>query len=319
MASLGVYRPALQVSNHDLSEMMDTSDEWIVKRTGIRVRRLAGPQEPLSRMGAAAAERALTAAGAAVADIDCVIGATMSFTGQTPAMAVRIAERLGIAGPPAFDLSAACAGFPYALETARGLIRAGSARTVLVVAAERMTDIVDPRDRATAVLFADGAGAALVTRSDEPGVGPVVWGSDGSLSRALEQRVEWASFRDGLTDERPYLRMEGPRLFRWVIDEMPKVAGRAVAAAGLTLDQIDAFVPHQANIRMIESMVRSLGLPERVVVAEDLRDQGNTSAASIPLALERLAADGDVKPGAVALLLGFGAGGTYAAQVAQLP
>ncbi|MFI6515713.1 beta-ketoacyl-ACP synthase 3 [Spirillospora sp. NPDC050679] len=319
VASLGVYRPALQISNHELSAVMDTSDEWIVKRTGIRARRLAGPQETLVEMGAVAAERALAGGGAAVADVDCVIGATMSYTGQAPAMAVRIAERLGTLGPPAFDLSAACAGFPYALDMARSLIAAGSARTVLVVAAERMSDIVDPNDRTTAVLFADGAGAALVADSDEPGIGPVVWGSDGSLARALEQRVEWASFRDGNSDEPPYLRMEGPRLFRWVIDAMPEAARRAVAAAGLTLDQIDAFVPHQANIRMIESMVRSLDLDERVAVAEDVRDQGNTSAASIPLALARLADEGLVKPGALALLLGFGAGGTYAAQVVQLP
>ncbi|MGI5170728.1 beta-ketoacyl-ACP synthase 3 [Spirillospora sp. CA-253888] len=319
IASLGVYRPALQVSNRELSEVLDTSDEWIVKRTGIRTRRIAGTEESLVEMGVRAAERALNGAGATAADIDCLIGATMSYTGQAPSMAVRIAERLGVLGPQAFDVSAACAGFPYALEVARGLIAVGSARAVLVVAAERMTDIVDPQDRATAVLFADGAGAVLVTRSDEPGVGPVAWGSNGSLVKALEQRVEWAHFRDGATEERPYLRMEGPQLFRWVIDEMPGVARAAVAAAGLTLDRIDAFVPHQANIRMIESMVQSLGLPAKVAVAEDVRDQGNTSAASIPLALARLADDGLVGPGALALLLGFGAGGAYAAQVVRLP
>lgn len=317
--AVGAYRPGRGVANAELSRTLDTSDAWIVKRTGIRRRCAASPGETVVTMGAAAAEKALAAAGRSVDAVDCVVAATMSYTGQSPSAAVQIARELGAKRVGAFDVSAACAGFNYALDVARSLIAGGSARHVLVVASERMSDLVDPGDRTTAVIFSDGAGAALVGAYGEPGIGPMTWGSDGSLAGVAGQDLTWAHFRDTPGCREPYFRMRGPELYRWAISEMPAVALRAVDAAGLDLADLAAFVPHQANLRMIEAIADRLGLPGHVVVARDVEDQGNTSAASIPLAISRLKEEGAVASGAPALLLGFGAGVAYGAQVIRLP
>nr|WP_049561008.1 beta-ketoacyl-ACP synthase 3 [Nonomuraea sp. SBT364] len=317
--AVGAYRPGRGIANAELSESLDTSDSWIVKRTGIRRRCAASPAETVVTMGAAAAGKALASAGKTIDAVDCVVAATMSYTGQSPSAAVQIARELGARRVGAFDVSAACAGFNYALDVARALIAAGSARHVLVVASERMSDLVDPGDRTTAVIFSDGAGAALVGAYGEPGIGPMSCGSDGSLAGVAGQDFPWAHFRDTPGCRRPYFRMRGPELFRWAISEMPAVALRAVDAAGLALEDLAAFIPHQANLRMIEAIAERIPLPGHVVVARDVEDQGNTSAASIPLAISRLKEEGAVPAGAFALLLGFGAGVAYGAQVVRLP
>jgi 3-oxoacyl-[acyl-carrier-protein] synthase-3 len=219
----------------------------------------------------------------------------------------------------AFDISAACAGFCHGLALASDMIRAGSAKYVLVVGVERLSDITDPADRGTAFIFADGAGAVLVGPSDEPGIGPVVWGSDGEQFGLIRQREDW---RDVLAAEKPlmpHLTMQGNAVFRWAAFEMAKVAEAALDRAGVTADDLDLFVPHQANMRITDAMARSLKLPEHVAVARDIAEQGNTSAASIPLALDRMVADGQAKSGDLALFIAFGAGLAYAAQVVKVP
>ncbi|MGH3451549.1 MAG: 3-oxoacyl-[acyl-carrier-protein] synthase III C-terminal domain-containing protein, partial [Haloechinothrix sp.] len=222
-----------------------------------------------------------------------------------------------------FDISAACAGFCYGLAMANDFVRGGSASTVLVVGVERMTDMIDPKDRGTSFLFGDGAGAAVVGASDEPGIGPVVWGGDGSQSDAIAQDRSWTQWRDELVTDPPSpyptMRMKGQAVFRWASTTMAEVGERALKAAGMTVDDLDAFIPHQANRRITHAVARSLGLPERVAIADDIVEQGNTSGASVPLAMEAMLESGDARSGDTALLLGFGAGLSYAAQVVTLP
>lgn len=320
---IGAYRPSLVVPNADIVEAIDSSDEWIQQRSGIKQRRFATPEETVQLMAVSASREALERAGVDPRQVDCVIVATVSHLLQTPAVATAVAHELGTDQAAAFDISAACAGFCHGITLANDLIRGGSARHVLVIGVERLSDITDRTDRGTAFIFADGAGAAVVGPSDTPGIGPVVWGSDGEHFDLIRQREDWRAVVG--TDEvagtgtMPHLTMQGAAVFRWASFTMAKVARQALDRAGVDLDQLDVFVPHQANMRIIDAMARSMHLPERVKVARDIAEQGNTSAASVPLALDRMIAEGDARPGDTALLVAFGAGLAYAAQVVVVP
>jgi 3-oxoacyl-[acyl-carrier-protein] synthase-3/beta-ketoacyl ACP synthase len=312
---LGVYRPERVVTNDEICEVLDSSDEWIQTRSGIRTRRYAAEDESLLDMATVAAERALKASGAAAGDLGTVIFATSTHVQHTPAAAPLLAERLG-SRAAAFDVSAGCAGFCHALSVASDLVRGGNAGHVLVVGAERLSTFMDPTDRGTAFIFADGAGAAVVGPSEEPGIGPVAWGSDGSQSHVITQSVRCDELDD---DHALVVRMEGTQVFRWAPFAMADVARNAVSAAGLELSDLDAFIPHQANLRITETLARNLKLPDGVAIARDVQDSGNTSAASVPLAIEAMVRDGDAQPGDIALLIAFGAGLSYAGQVVTLP
>ncbi len=319
LLGVGAYRPSLVVPNANLVEAIDSSDEWIQQRSGIRSRRFCTEEETVQSMAVASSRIALERAGLTAADIDCVIVATVSHMLQTPSIATAIAHELGTNQPAAFDISAACAGFCHGVAMANDFVRAGSARHVLVIGVERLSDITDPTDRGTAFIFADGAGAVVVGPSAANGIGPVVWGSDGEQYDLIRQRDDW---RDVLVSDQPsmpHLSMQGSAVFRWAAFTMAKVGLEAVARAGLTVDDLDCFVPHQANLRIVELLARSMKLPPHVRIARDIVDQGNTSAASVPLALDRMIADGEAKSGDTALLIAFGAGLAYAAQVVTVP
>lgn len=309
IVSLGEHRPAHVVSNDDLAARgVDTTDEWIRARTGIARRHLAGPGDSVVTMGIDAAAKALAAAGIDGRDIDLLVLATCTIRNPIPGGAARIATGIGAGGIGAFDVNGACGGFCYALSVAADAIRAGSARRAIVVGSEKMSDFLDWTDRGTCILFGDGAAAAVVEAAESPGIGPVAWGSDGAAAEMVAvPEGDWA------------LRMDGPAVFRWATTQLAPVARRACDLAGVRLDELAAFVPHQANLRIVDALVRALKLPGRVCVARDITDTGNTSAASVPLALSRLVAAGDVASGDLALLLAFGAGLTYAGQVVRIP
>ena len=308
--AFGGYQPDRVVTNDDLAKIVDTSDEWIRSRVGIESRRVAAADETVADMAEAAGAKALAASGLTPAAIDLVIVATCSPEVPLPNVAAVVAYRLGIVAPGAYDLNAACAGFCYALGTAADAVRAGSARNVLVIGAEKMTDWLDWNDRSTCIIFADGAGAAVVgpTADGEPaGIGPVVWGSAGDQAEKIT-----------IPSRTGAIRQDGQAVFRWATTALHPVALEACARAGVTPADISAFIPHQANLRIIEAIARKLGIP-RERLADDITHAGNTSSASIPLALSRLAEQGRLQPGTPALLLGFGAGLSYAAQVVTVP
>lgn len=326
LLGIGAYRPHRSVPNAEIVDAIDSTDEWIRSRSGITSRRFAGPDETVAMMSLAASRQALDDAGVAAAELDCVIVATISHLLQTPAVATAIAAELGATPAAAFDVSAACAGFCYGIAMAADMVRAGTARHVLVIGVEKLSEITDPTDRSTAFIFADGAGAAVVGPADEPGIGPVVWGSEGERFDFIRQDAYWPVDGFGAADDDPEnskpahtLRMEGNPVFRWASFEMPKVAMRALEAAGVTVADLDAFVPHQANMRITDTMARQLKLPDHVAIARDIAEQGNTSSASVPLALRRLIDEGETRSGDLALLIGFGAGLAYAAQVVRVP
>ncbi|MFF2012644.1 beta-ketoacyl-ACP synthase III [Streptomyces sp. NPDC058195] len=314
----GVYRPARVVGNDEICARIDSSDEWIRRRSGIASRRFAGPDETVVTMAAEAARKAVAQAGIQPADVGMVLVATMSFLQQAPAAAPRVAALLGARGAGSLDISAACSGFSYALGLADALVRSGDARNVVVVGSEKMSDIVDPTDRGAAFLFGDGAGAVVVGPSRTPGIGPAVWGSDGEQHHMIAHDHSWLDVRDGQAPW-PYLRMAGPEVFRWATRTVPEISRQALAEAGVEAGDLAAFVPHQANARIIDAAARSLDLAPHTVVAKDVVTAGNTSAASIPLALDHLLSSGAVARGGLALLVGFGAGLTHAAQVVVLP
>jgi 3-oxoacyl-[acyl-carrier-protein] synthase III len=308
--SFGGYQPANVVTNDDLAARVDTSDEWIRSRVGIVSRRYAGPDETVADMAVVAGGKALASSGLSPADIDLVIVATCSTESPIPNASAEVAYRLGIVAPGAYDLNAACAGFCYALSNAADAIRAGTARHVLVVGSEKMTSWVDPTDRSTCIIFADGAGAVVVgpvADGEPPGIGPVAWGSAGDMASKIT-----------IADRDSFLNQEGQAVFRWATTAMHPIAEQACERAGVAVGDLSAFVPHQANLRIIEAIARRLGIP-RELMADDIVRAGNTSSASIPLALSRMAERGDLKPGTHALLLGFGAGLCYAAQVITVP
>ncbi|MFB7907502.1 beta-ketoacyl-ACP synthase III [Kitasatospora sp. NPDC056076] len=326
---VGGYRPVRVIPNSEVLEWIDSSDEWIRTRSGIAERRWAGPEESVAEMSLQAAGKAVAQAGISAEQIGGVIVATVSHLKQTPAIATEIAERLGCGTAPAFDISAACAGFGYGLGLADGMIRGGNAEYVLVIGVERLSDLTDKSDRSTAFIFGDGAGAAIVGPSDTPGIGKLIWGSDGSQSDVISQTQAWdTAFAkpdaiNGPGEEQdhkwPALRMDGQPVFRWAVWEMAKVAQQALDAAGITADQLGAFIPHQANMRITDAMIKALKLPASVPVARDIAETGNTSAASIPLAMERMLESGEAHSGDLALIIGFGAGLVYAAAVVTLP
>jgi 3-oxoacyl-[acyl-carrier-protein] synthase-3 len=308
--SLGGYQPGNVVTNDDLAARVDTSDEWIRSRVGIVSRRFAGPEETVTDMAVVAGGKALAGSGLSPGDIDLVIVATCSNEVPIPNVAAVAAHRLGIVAPGAYDVNAACAGFCYALASASDAIRAGTSRYALVIGSEKMTAWIDPHDRSTCIIFADGAGAAVVgpvADGEPPGIGPVAWGSAGDLAPKI-----------AIPDRNSFMYQEGQAVFRWATTAMHPIATQACERAGVAVSDLAAFVPHQANLRIIESIARKLGVP-RERVADDIVHAGNTSSASVPLALSRMAERGDLKPGSLALLLGFGAGMCYAAQVITVP
>ncbi|QOV38609.1 ketoacyl-ACP synthase III [Streptomyces ferrugineus] len=315
---VGGYRPTRVVPNEVILEKIDSSDEWIRSRSGIETRHWANDEETVAAMSIEASGKAIADAGISAEQIGGVIVSTVSHFKQTPAVATEIADKLGTNKAAAFDISAGCAGFGYGLTLAKGMIVEGSAEYVLVIGVERLSDLTDLEDRATAFLFGDGAGAVVVGPAKEPAIGPTIWGSEGDKSETIKQTVAWTEY-DSSTDKFPAITQEGQAVFRWAVFEMAKVAQQALDAAGITPDELDVFIPHQANERIIDSMVKTLKLPEHVTVARDVRTTGNTSAASIPLAMERLLATGEAKSGDTALVIGFGAGLVYAATVVTLP
>jgi 3-oxoacyl-[acyl-carrier-protein] synthase III len=322
LLGLGVYRPRRVVPNAEIVDLIDSSDEWIRTRSGIATRRFAGDDETVVSMSVAAAQEAIGQAGLRPDQIDCILVATVSHLLQTPSAAAMVAEQLGSTPAAALDISAACAGFCYGVSMASDMVRGGSARHVVVVGVEKLSDLTDPTDRSTAFIFADGAGAVVVGRTDEAGISPVVWGSDGARYDLIRQESAWPVKVDPDPDSfkgSHVLRMDGNPVFRWASYEMAKIGRQALDRAGITVDDLDAFIPHQANMRITDAMARALKLPEHVAIARDIAEQGNTSAASIPLAMQRLIADGEAKKGDLALLIAFGAGLVYAAQVVRLP
>lgn len=322
---VGGYRPERVVTNEEVCEFIDSSDQWIRERSGIITRRIANEQETVTFMAEAAARNAIENSGIELAQIDALLVATVTHPFQTPAAAPLIATNLGLNGIPAFDISAACAGYCYGISLANDMVRSGSARNVLVVGVEKLSDFTDKYDRGTAFIFADGAGAAVVGPSDTPGIGPTMWGSDGEQWATIQQRRSWLEVRSDWAeqsdDERtwPSIGMAGQSVFRWAVWGMAPVAQKALEAAGITADDLDAFIPHQANMRIIDAMIKQLKLPADIPVARDIAEQGNTSAASIPLATERMLREGEAPHGGLALQIGFGAGLAYAAQVVVLP
>lgn len=316
--ALGASRGHLVVSNDDVAGPINSSDEWIRQRTGIATRRRADADQSLMDMAVEASKEAIEKSGIDPSEIGAVILATITFPYQTPSGASLLSELVGAHGAASYDISAACAGYCYGIAQADALVRSGVAKYVLVVGGEKLSDFISPTDRSISFLLGDGAGAAIVGPSDHPGISKTVWGADGSNWDKVGMTGSLIDFRDGKT-EWPTLVQEGQSVFRWAVWEMAKVAKQAIDEAGIEVSDLAAMVTHQANERIIDEFAKQLGLPEHVVVAKDIVDTGNTSAASIPLAMHRILAEGKVKSGGYALEIGFGAGLAYAAQVVELP
>lgn len=308
VVALGHYQPAKVLTNEDLSAMVDTNDEWIRSRVGIKTRHVAGPDEPVDELAYQAAGKALASAGLTPDDIDLVIVATSTAIDRSPNMAARVAAKLGMGASPAvMDLNVVCSGFTHALATADHAIRAGAATRALVIGADKMTEITDWTDRTTCVLTGDGAGAAVVEACDEPGIGPVLWGSVPEMGHAV--RIEGSP---------PVFAQEGQSVYRWTTSQLPPLARKACEKAGVTPEELAAVVLHQANLRIIEPLAAKIGAVN-AVVARDVIDSGNTSAASIPMALSKLVERGEIPSGAPVLLFGFGGNLSYAGQVIRCP
>ena len=322
--SVGTYRPKRQVPNSEIVDRIDSTDEWIVQRTGIESRRFAGDDETVISMAKAACEMALLRAQLSIEDIDTVILSTISYPFQAPSAATELINELGNPKAAAFDLSAACAGFCYGVGLASDLVRSGTSRNVLVIGVEKLSDYTDPNDRATAFIFADGAGAVIIGHSDQPRIGTTIWGSDADSRDAITLTPSFLDFKKnpdkGVAELGwPNIAQQGQVVFRWAVYSMSKVGLKALEAAGVTVDQLGAFIPHQANIRIIETMAKEMKIPDSVLIADDIRTNGNTSAASIPLAMDRILEEHPELHGKLALLIGYGAGLVYAGQVVELP
>ncbi|MGQ0715881.1 MAG: beta-ketoacyl-ACP synthase III [Pseudonocardiales bacterium] len=312
---LGSRQPEQVVTNADIAARgVDTTDQWIRDRVGIVERRFARKDESVVDMAVDAGAKALADAGLAPSDIDAVLVATCTMPSHIPNAAGQTADRIGVRAAAAFDINAACAGFCYGLGMASDMIRAGSARHVLVIGAEKLSDWVDPMDRSTCIIFADGAGAAVIGpagQQDRPGIGPIAAGSAGDLVDTIV-----------VADRNSFIRQEGQEVYRWAITKIAPVALRALELAGLAPADVDVLVPHQANLRIVEVIakrLRAAGAREDMVVADDIVHSGNTSSASIPLALDHMRAEGRVRSGDLALLVGFGAGLSYAGLAVVLP
>ncbi|MDZ8275961.1 beta-ketoacyl-ACP synthase III [Microbacterium aquimaris] len=316
--SYGAARGENVVPNDDLVGPIDSSDEWIRQRTGIVTRTRAVAETSAIDLATIAANEAIARSGVAADRIGAVIVATVSNPKQTPSVSAIVADRVGSNPAAAYDVNAACAGFAYGVAQADALIRSGAAEYALVIGTEKLSDIVDPTDRSISFLLGDGAGAVVVGPSETAGIGPTVWGSDGSKSDAVGMNHTLTEFRDGVAPW-PTLRQEGPTVFRWAVWEMVKVARQALEEAGVQASELAAFVPHQANMRIIDEFAKQLGLPETVAIGRDIATTGNTSAASIPLATHRLLEEHPDLSGGLALQIGFGAGLVFGAQVVVLP
>lgn len=322
--SVGSYRPKRLVPNSEIVDRIESSDEWIVQRTGIQSRRFAGPEESVISMAAAACEMALERAHMSMADIDTVILATISYPFQAPSAATELVALLGNPKAAAVDISAACAGFCYGVAMASDLVRTGNSKNVLVIGVEKLSDFTDPNDRATAFIFADGAGAVIIGASDQARIGPTIWGSDADSRETILLAPAYTEFRNA--PEKgvahlgwPNIAQQGQAVYRWAVFTVSKAGIKALEAAGVRADELGAFIPHQANMRIIESMAKEINIPESVITADDIRVNGNTSAASIPLAIDALLLKHPELHGTLALLIGYGAGLVYAAQVVALP
>ena len=334
---VGAYRPDVIVTNDDVCQWIDSSDEWIRQRTGIITRHRAPADVSVIDMSESAAREALQKAGIEASQLGAVIVSTVTHPYATPSAAASLADRIGATPAPAFDISAACAGYCYGIAQADALVRSGTADYVLVVGAEKLSDIIDNTERTISFLLGDGAGAVVIGPSDTPGIGPSVWGSDGSKRDAIGMTHSMLDIRElataggqggGLSAEEaavtdaavwPTLRQDGQTVFRWAVWEMAKVAQQALDVAGISVDDLAAFIPHQANMRIIDEMAKKLKIPEHVIIARDSADAGNTSAASIPLATHRLLQENPQLSGGLALQIGFGAGLVFGAQVIVLP
>nr|WP_209067917.1 beta-ketoacyl-ACP synthase III [Arthrobacter pigmenti] len=334
---LGIFRPDVIVTNDDICQWIDSSDEWIRQRTGIVTRHRADKDTSVIDMAEAAGRAAMADAGIEASQLGAVLVSTVTHPYATPSAAAQLADRLGATPAPAYDISAACAGYCYGIAQADALVHAGTAEYVLVVGVEKLSDFIDNSERTISFLLGDGAGAVVVGPSDAPGIGPSVWGSDGSKHESIRMTHSLLDIRDlslaaradgGLTAGAsaetetalwPTMRQDGPTVFRWAVWEMAKVAQQALDAAGIRAEDLVAFLPHQANIRIIDEMVKQLGMPDHVAVARDIVDAGNTSAASIPLAMHRLLSENPSLSGGLALQIGFGAGLVFGAQVVVLP
>jgi 3-oxoacyl-[acyl-carrier-protein] synthase-3 len=316
--SIGAARGDLVVPNDDLVGPINSSDEWIRQRTGIITRTRASHDVQAVDLATEAAKEAIAKSGVDPQLIDAVIIATISNVQQTPSMAAVVADRVGANPAAAYDMNAACAGYAYAIAQADALIRTGVAHYALVIGAEKLSDVVEPTDRTISFLLGDGAGAVVVGPSEYPGISKTVWGSDGSKADAVGMASTLTQFRDGEAPW-PTLRQEGQTVFRWAVWDMAKVAKQALDAAGVTPDQLAAFIPHQANMRIVDEFAKQLKLPDTVVIARDIETTGNTSAASIPLATHRLLEEHPELSGGLALQIGFGAGLVFGAQVVVLP
>ena len=323
----GAARGEVLVHNNDIVEAINSSDEWITQRTGISTRHRASENQSVADLAFGSAHDALAAAGVEGADIGAVIVSTISHPYATPSLATLVAEEIG-SKCPAYDISAACAGFCYGVAQADALVRSGAAQYVLVIGVEKLSDFIDNTERSISFLLGDGAGAAVVGVSDEPGIAPTVWGSDGSRWGTVGMTHSLLDIRNRDFVQNPVgegekiwptLRQDGPSVFRWAVWEMAKVAQQALEAAGITADELGALIPHQANARIIDQMAKTLKLPESVAIARDIADAGNTSAASVPLAAHRLLRENPELSGKFALQIGFGAGLAFAAQVVVLP
>ena len=320
--SVGAYRPARSVPNSELVDRIESSDEWIQQRTGIESRRIADSDESLIDMATASSLQAIARAGLQPEDIDAVIFATISYPYQAPSAATELLTRLNNSTAAAFDISAACAGFCYAVALANDMVRSRNARNVLVVGAEKLSDFTDPDDRATAFIFADGAGSVVIGPSQDVGIGPTTWGANSETRDAIRLDPSYLEYKKnpGKSDLGwPNINQQGQTVFRWAVYEIAPIALKALEAAGLTPETLDVFIPHQANGRIIDSLVKSMKLPDSVVIARDIRTSGNTSSASIPLAMDALLTERPDLHGKSALLVGFGAGLVYAGQVVELP
>ncbi|MFD8639828.1 beta-ketoacyl-ACP synthase III [Streptomyces zaomyceticus] len=313
IAALGHYQPAKVLTNHDLAELVDTDDAWITSRVGIRTRHIGGPDEPVDELAAHAAGKALAAAGLTPDDIDLVLVATSTAIDRSPNTAARVAARLGMTSPATMDLNVVCAGFTHALATADHAVRAGGSRRALVIGADKMSAVADWTDRTTCVLVGDGAGAAIVEAVDEeeagaaPGIGPVLWGSVPEMGHAV--RIEGTP---------PRFAQEGQSVYRWATQQLPALARRACERSGIAPEELAGVVLHQANLRIIEPLAAKIGAVN-AIVARDVVESGNTSAASIPLALAKLVERGELPSGAPVLLFGFGGNLSYAGQVVRVP
>jgi 3-oxoacyl-[acyl-carrier-protein] synthase-3 len=316
--ALGAARGNQVVTNDDIAGPIDSSDEWIRQRTGVATRTRAAEDQSLMDLAVEASKEAIAKSGVSPNEIGAVILATISFPYQTPSGASLLSELVGAHDAAAYDISAACAGYCYGIAQADALVRSGMCKYVLVVGAEKLSDFISPTDRTISFLLGDGAGAAIVGASDHPGISKTIWGADGSSWDKVGMTGSILDFRDGKTTW-PTLTQEGQTVFRWAVWEMSKVAKQALEAAGIEVSDLSALVMHQANLRIIDEFAKQMKLPDTVVIAKDIVETGNTSAASVPLAMHRILEEKKVASGGYALQIGFGAGLTFAAQVVELP